>query len=84
MGKKQSLLGPNVELTTRGVFRISVNPAGEVKREKIGKSIRLRAIGEREDGVTLAQIEFRTRHGDKRFEFFPWSALLPEKNTSMA
>ena len=84
MGKKQSLLGPNVELTTRGVFRISVNPAGEVKREKIGKSIRLRAIGEREDGVTLAQIEFRTRHGDKRFEFFPRSALLPEKNTSMA
>lgn len=80
MDKKHTLIGATIELTKRGVFRTSMDPVGEVKREKIARSIRLRAIGVREDGVTLAQIEFRTRHGDKRFEFFPWSALLPEKN----
>jgi hypothetical protein len=71
---------PTIELTSRGVFLVSKTPARDVKREKIAKSIRLRAIGEREDGVTVAQIQFRTRRGDKRFEFFPWSALLPERN----
>jgi hypothetical protein len=74
---------PTIELTKRGVFLLSTISVGEVKREKIAKSIRLRAIGEREDGVTLAQIRFRTRHGDNRLEYFPWSALLPENRTTI-
>jgi uncharacterized protein (DUF927 family) len=68
-----------IELTPRGVFQISTMPAGDTKRKKIAGRIRLRAIGKREsDGVTFAQITFRTMHGDYRSEFFAKSNLLPK------
>ena len=68
-----------IELTARGVFQISTTPAGETERKKIARLIRLRAIGKREsDGVTFAQIRFRTMHGDYRSEFFAMSKLLPK------
>ena len=68
-----------IELTPRGVFQISTMPAGDTIRKKIARRIRLRAIGKREsDGVTFAQITFRTMHGDCRSEFFANSNLLPK------
>ena len=67
-----------IELTARGVFQINITPAGETVRKKIGAPIRLRAIGKKEDGATLAQIRFRTMHGDFRSEFFAMSYLLPK------
>ena len=68
-----------IELTPRGVFQISIGPTGDTERRKIAKLIRLRAIGRRDlDGVTLAQIRFRTMHGDCRSEFFAMSYLLPK------
>jgi hypothetical protein len=70
-------------LNKRGVFRISTAPNGHRNREKIAELICLRAIGENENGVTLAQIEFRTRHGANRVEFFPWSTLLPENRNTI-
>jgi uncharacterized protein (DUF927 family) len=72
-----------IELTKRGVFRIKVGPAGDIEKEKIAGPIRLRAIGENEDGDTLAQICFRTRHGAHRMEFFPSSTLLPENRNTI-
>ena len=72
-----------IKLTKRGVFRIKVGPAGDIKKEKIAAPIRLRAIGENEDGDTLAQICFRTRHGARRMEFFPSSTLLPENRNTV-
>ncbi len=67
-----------IELTARGVFQLRATPGGESERKKIARSIRLRAIGKREaDGVTFAQIRFRTMHGDYRSEFFAMSNLLP-------
>jgi uncharacterized protein (DUF927 family) len=83
MGDKTAANIPTIELSNRGVFLLSKTPAGDVKREKIARSIRLRAIGKREDGVTLAQIRFRTTHGESRSEFFPWSALLPENRNTI-
>ena len=68
-----------IELTARGVFQISTARAGETERKKIARLIRLRAVGRREsDGVTFAQIRFRTMHGDYRSELFTWSKLLPK------
>ena len=68
-----------IELTARGVFQISAARAGETERKKIARPIRLRAIGKREsDGVTFAQIRFRTMHGDYRSELFAKSKLLPK------
>ena len=68
-----------VELTRRGVFQVRTTTAGETKRRKIARPIRLRAIGKREsDGATFAQIRFRTMHGDYRSEFFAMSNLLPK------
>ena len=68
-----------IELTARGVFQISAARAGETERKKIARPIRLRAIGKREsDGVTFAQIRFRTMHGDYRSELFAKSKLLPQ------
>ena len=75
---KPTLSNTTVELTAKGVFEIRTTPASGTKRRKIAKPIRLRAIGKNEDGVTLAQIRYRTRHGDDLCEFFPWSSLLPE------
>jgi uncharacterized protein (DUF927 family) len=72
-----------VELTAKGVFEIITTPACGTKRKKIAKPIRLRAIGKKEDGVTLAQIRYRTRHGDNLCEFFPWSSLLPENRKTI-
>jgi len=74
---------PTIELTKRGVFRVRTGSIGDIKREKIARPIRLRAIGKREDGVTLAQIRFRTRHGHNLREFFSWSNLLPENRRSI-
>ena len=69
-----------IELTARGVFQISTARAGETERKKIARLIRLRAVGRREsDGVTFAQIRFRTMHGDYRSELFAKSNLLPKK-----
>ena len=67
-----------IELTARGVFQINTTPAGETKRKKIAAPIRLRAIGKKADGTTIAQIRFRTMHGDYRSEFFAMSTLLPK------
>lgn len=66
-----------IELTRRGVFQLRRSPCGDTERKKIARLIRLRAIGKRDDGVTFAQIRFRTMHGDYRLEFFAWSKLLP-------
>jgi putative DNA primase/helicase len=67
-----------IELTKQGVFQISSTPAGGPKRKKIAAPIRLRAIGKKADGATIAQIRFRTMHGDYRSEFFAMSDLLPK------
>ena len=67
----------NIKLTKRGVFQISTTPSGDTERKKIARLIRLRAVGKKDDGITLAQIRFRTMHGDYRWEFFAWSKLLP-------
>ena len=68
-----------IELTRHGVFQINTARAGETERKKIARLIRLRAVGRREtDGVTFAQIRFRTMHGDYRSELFTWSKLLPK------
>jgi uncharacterized protein (DUF927 family) len=68
-----------IELTTRGVFQNYTTPFGGTERKKIAKLIRLRAIGKREsDGVTFAQLRFRTIHGDTRTEFVEFSNLLPD------
>src|SRR5450755_3676636 len=72
-----------VELTAKGVFEIRTAPANGIKGRQIARPIRLRAIGKKEDGVTLAQIRFRTRHGDNLCEFFPWSNLLPENRKTI-
>jgi uncharacterized protein (DUF927 family) len=80
---KQFQQNPTIELTANGVFRIRTSPDGNKKGKEIAKLIRLRAIGKSEDGVTLAQIRFRTMHGDCRFEFFPWSHLLPENRKAI-
>jgi hypothetical protein len=82
MGDKTAPNIPTIKLTRHGVFLLT-NAFGDLKRKKIAKSIRLRAVGKREDGITLAQIRFRTRHGDSRSEFFPWSALLPENRNTI-
>jgi uncharacterized protein (DUF927 family) len=66
-----------IELTAYGVFRITAARTGKMQRNKIARLIRLRAVGKREDGVTFAQIRFRTMHGDYRSELFTWSKLLP-------
>ena len=66
-----------IELTARGVFQISSAPVGGPERKKIARMIRLRAIGQREgDGVTFAQIRFRTMHKEYRSEVFPRSKFL--------
>ena len=66
-----------IELTTRGVFQISSTADGGTERKKIARPIRLRAIGKREsDGVTFAQIRFRTMHKEYRSEVFPRSKFL--------
>ena len=66
-----------IALTAQGVFQISSTPAGGTERTKIARPIRLRAIGRREsDGVTFAQIRFRTMHKEYRSELFPRSKFL--------
>jgi hypothetical protein len=66
----------DIELTKRGVFL--TNTFGSAQRKKIAAPIRLRAIGKKADGTTIAQIRFRTMHGDYRSEFFAMSNLLPK------
>ena len=80
---KPTLSNTTVELTAKGVFEIKTTPACGRKRRKIAEHIRLRAIGKKEDGVTLAQIRYRTRHGDNLCDFFPWSSLLPENRKTI-
>ena len=79
---RSTLSNTTVELTAKGVFEIRTTPACGRKRRQIAKPIRLRAIGKKEDGVTLAQI-YRTRHGDSLCGFFPWSSLLPENRKTI-
>jgi hypothetical protein len=67
---------PGIELTRQGVFL--TNAPGDIGRKKIAPPIRLRAIGKKADGTTMAQIRFRTMHGDYRSEFFTMSNLLPK------
>jgi uncharacterized protein (DUF927 family) len=68
-----------IEFTARGVLQISSTPAGDTEpKKKIAAPIRLRAIGKKEDGTTIAQIRFQTMHGDHRSAFFPMSNLLPK------
>jgi uncharacterized protein (DUF927 family) len=66
----------DIELTKQGVFL--TDTSGDAERKKIAAPIRLRAIGKKADGTTVAQIRFRTMHGDYRSEFFAMSNLLPE------
>ena len=72
-----------VELTAKGVFEIKTTRACGTERSRIARPIRLRAIGKKEDGVTLAQIRYRTRHGDNLCDYFPWSSLLPENRKTI-
>jgi Domain of unknown function (DUF927) len=67
-----------VKLARNGVFLITNIPRGETERKHISRSIRLRAFGQTDDGVTVAQIRFRTRHGHTLGKCFPGSSLLPE------
>jgi uncharacterized protein (DUF927 family) len=71
-----------IKLTKRGAFLINTGPTGDVSRTKIAEPVRVRAIGEDEDGVTIAQIRFRTRCGARQ-EFFPFSTLLPENSSEI-
>jgi putative DNA primase/helicase len=73
---KQIQPKPDIELTRQGVFL--TNTPGGAGRKKIAAPIRLRAIGKKADGTTMAQIRFRTMHGDYRSEFFAMSNLLPK------
>ena len=65
----------DIELTKQGVFQTTT--PGDAERKKIAAPIRLRAIGKKADGTTIAQIRFKTMHGDYRSEFFAMSNLLP-------
>jgi hypothetical protein len=68
-----------IELTRNGVFQKTKTAIGKTETRKIGRLIRLRALGRREpDGATFGQVRFRTIHGDYRQEFFPMSNFLPE------
>ena len=58
-------------------FALRSVPASRHRKEKIAKPIRLRAIGEKEDGDTLAQIWFRTRHGANRWNSFHGQHFCP-------
>jgi hypothetical protein len=73
----------SIELAANSMFQIKTTPGGHTERRRIAKPIRLRAIGEREDGVTVAQIQFRTRRGHNLREFFSWSDLLPENRKAI-
>jgi uncharacterized protein (DUF927 family) len=81
---KAKLVAPKttVELAANGVFE-NTTTAGNKQRRRIARPIRLRAIGETEDGVTVAQIRFRTRHGHNVSEFFSWSNLLSENRKTI-
>ena len=84
MSKNKRILSKaTIELARKGAYQIKTTPSSRRERHRIAKPIRLRAIGEREDGVTIAQIEFRTRHGRNLREFFTWSALLPENRRTI-
>jgi hypothetical protein len=66
-----------IELTKNGVFQTTA--AGDVaKRTRVAAPIRLRAIGQRENGSTVVQIRFKTMHGDYDSEFFDMADLLYE------
>jgi uncharacterized protein DUF927 len=66
-----------VKLTRKGVYHLK-NDDRRVVRVKVAAPIRLMAIGVREaDNVTVAQIRFRTMHGNSLSEWFEWSKLLP-------
>ena len=68
-----------IELTRQGVFQIRTTRLATRSERKSRRPIRLRAIGKRKvDGVTFAQIRFRTMHGDYRSELFAMSNLLPK------
>lgn len=70
---------PVVELTRKGVYLLK-RANGRMIREKIAKRLYIRAIGRREtDGVTFAQVRFRTIHGTTLTEMFERSYLLPNK-----
>jgi hypothetical protein len=70
---------PIVELTPKGVYLLK-RANGRMIREKIAKRLYIRAIGRREtDGVTFAQVRFRTIHGTTLTEMFERSYLLPNK-----
>ncbi len=71
---RKTISEPLVELTREGVFQINA------AQRKVAKVISVRAIGIREtDQVTIAQIRFRTMHGQWRSEYFPMSVLLPDR-----
>jgi Domain of unknown function (DUF927) len=73
----------NVDLARNGVFQFVSTQKGKVQSRKIARSIRSRAIGQTEDGSTVAQIQFRTRHGTSIRECFPCSTLLPENRSTI-
>jgi uncharacterized protein (DUF927 family) len=72
-----------IDLARNGVFQIVRTRERKVERKQIARSIRVRAIGKTEDGVTVAQIRFRTRHGNSICECFPCSNLLPENRSTI-
>ena len=72
-----------IDLARNGVFQIVRTRERKIERKRIARSIRVRAIGKTEDGVTVAQIRFRTRHGNSIRECFPCSNLLPENRSAI-
>jgi uncharacterized protein (DUF927 family) len=72
-----------IDLARNGVFQIVRTRERKVEKKRIARSIRVRAIGKTEDGVTVAQIRFRTRHGNSIRECFPCSNLLPENRSTI-
>jgi putative DNA primase/helicase len=76
--KKSQQFKATIELNRHGVFLITNTSKGQIQRKRFARSIRLRAFGRAEDGVTVAQVRFRTRHGQSLRQSFPGSSLLPE------
>jgi hypothetical protein len=72
-----------ITCTGDGVFLAQATPNGD-NRIRVADPISVRSIGTRfSDKVTLAEIRFKTIHGDYRSELFEFSCLQPEKRAEI-
>jgi putative DNA primase/helicase len=70
-------MSKKLELVKNGFFKTTVAES-KTKLTRVAAPIRLRALGRRENGDTVAQIRFKTMHGGYETEFFVMSDLLRE------